>query len=123
MTGRHRLGVEGGLDGVAHLELRELCRVAGPYCSGHGVGTEFHRARHGHFQAGFAGTGFAGSCISVIHRAHNGLQVTINGPLTVIARLALPFSSIAVRPGPLANSVVNLSSSKRYDPAILRCGC
>jgi hypothetical protein len=37
------------------------------------------------------------------------MRVTIDWPVTVIARLALPFSSVAVRPRPLANSVANLS--------------
>jgi hypothetical protein len=36
------------------------------------------------------------------------MQVTIDWPVTVTAVLALPFSSVAVRPRPLANSVVNL---------------
>ena len=74
----------------------------------HGVGTEFHRARHRRVRLKFAGTGFAGSCVSVRHRAHNVMQVTIDWPVTVTAVLALPFSSVAVRPRPLANSVVNL---------------
>ena len=74
----------------------------------HGVGTEFHRARRGRFRLKFAGTGFAGSCVSVMHRAHNVMRVTIDRPVTVIAMLAPPFSSVAMRPRPLVNSVVKL---------------
>jgi hypothetical protein len=36
------------------------------------------------------------------------MRVTIDRPVTVIAMLAPPFSSVAMRPRPLVNSVVKL---------------
>jgi len=66
----------------------------------HGVGTEFHRARHGRFRPEFAGVGSARSFVSLTHLGHSVVLRTINWPLTTTsAHVAAIFSHCGAAPG------------------------